>query len=94
MQKLEELTSCECIFEHLLKAQELEDAEIDAGMEPKSAFVRTKSGIELDTKSTVHMELALVIFPGDSELNYTLWDCGDFESLLVFRILFEEGAVF
>jgi hypothetical protein len=35
----------------------------------------------------------LVVLPGNSELNNTLWNRGDFEGLLVLWVLFEQAGV-
>ena len=87
------LTAGQGILEDLLEAQELQNGQIDRGVKSKTAFVRTKSGIELHPVSTVDLDLALVIFPDTSELDDALGDGGDLESFLVFWVLFEEGGV-
>ena len=63
-------------------------------MESKTALVRAKCRIELDSIAAVGLHLALVILPCDSELNDTLWDSGDLQRLLVLGLLLEEGGVF
>ena len=87
------LTSCECILEDLLKAKELQDAKINAWVEPETAFVRTQCRVELYTESAIDLQLAFVVFPGDAKLDDSLRDCSDLERLLVFWVLFEECAV-
>lgn len=81
------------ILEHLLEAEELENRQIDGRMEAETAFVGSECGIELDSIATVHLDLALVIFPDDSELDDAFWDGGDLEGFLVLRVLVEEGGV-
>jgi hypothetical protein len=63
-------------------------------MESQSSLVRTKGGVELDSVSPVNLELALVIFPDDRELNNALWDGNDLESGFILWVLFENGAFF
>ena len=87
------LTARQRILEDLLKAEELQDAEIHSGVESKATLVRPKCRVELHAESAVHMHSTLVILPDDSELDDSLWDRGDLEGLLVFRILFEECAM-
>lgn len=62
-------------------------------MEPESTFVRTESGIELHTVSSIDLDLLLVVFPGHSELNDTLGDGGDLKCFSVFGVLLEEGGI-
>ena len=87
------LTSCERILEHLLETQKFENTEIDRGMEPQAAFVGTKGRVELHTEATVHLNLAFVIFPSNSELDDPFWNCSDLESFLIIWVLFEKRAV-
>ena len=87
------LTARERILEDLLEAQELQDAEVDAGVEAETAFVWTEGGVELDAEAPVHLHLALVVLPRDSELDHAFGDRGDFEGRLILRVLLEERAV-
>ena len=62
-------------------------------MEPQTAFVGTDCGVELDTESTVDLNLALIVHPGNPELNETLRlhnaiDDAGFDQL---RFLFHDG---
>ena len=57
----------EGILEHLLKAQEFQNALVDAGVEPKAALIGADGGVELDPVAVVHLDLALVVYPGDPE---------------------------
>jgi hypothetical protein len=63
-------------------------------VESETTLVWTKGGIELHTVSTVYLDLALVIFPGDTELNYSLRDGGNNQCLLVLWVLLEKAGVF
>jgi len=70
-------TASQCILENLLEAQELEYGKVDGGMEAETALVRSKRGVELDTVATVELNLAFVVFPGDTELDDTLGNGGN-----------------
>ena len=89
----EVLTASQSILEDLLKAQELEDGKIHGRVEAKATFVWAQGGIELHTISPVDLHLSLVVLPDYSELYDSFGDGSDFESRLVFGILFEEGRV-
>lgn len=62
-------------------------------MESQTTLVRTQGRVELHTVTLVDLQLALVIFPDDSELDDTLRDSRDLEGSAVLRVLCEEGAV-
>ena len=55
------------ILEHLFEGQELEDAERDRGVEPKSTLIRSDGAVHLDSKSTVELDLAAVVDPGNAK---------------------------
>ena len=57
------------VFEHLLKAQELNDGRRDGRMQAQAALVRADGGVELHAVAAVHMHLARVVHPGNTELN-------------------------
>lgn len=67
-----ELTSGEGILEYLLEAEELQDGEVDAGVEAQAALVWAQSRVELHTVSAVHLQVAGVVFPDYTELNDSL----------------------
>lgn len=83
----------ESILEDLLETQELEDRKVDGGVETKTTLVGTESGVELNTETTVHLNLVVVILPDDTELDDTLGDGDNGESLAVLRVLLEESGV-
>ena len=87
-----ELTSSQSILEDLLKAQELQDAQIDGGMESETSLVRTESRVELDTIAAVDLWLSLIVLPDDTELDDTLGDGDDLQGSLVFRGAFRRGS--
>ena len=60
------------ILEDLLKAQELDNAQIHGRMEAQTALVGADGTVELDTVATVQLHLAVVIHPGHAEDDGTL----------------------
>lgn len=70
----EVLTSSQSILENLLETQELEDAQVDCWVQTETTLVWTQSRVELDSVSAVELELSLVIFPDDTELDDALGD--------------------
>ena len=58
-------------------------------MEAQTALVRADRGVELHAVAAVHLHLALVVGPGDAELDHALRfdDALEHASLLVFRVL-------
>lgn len=63
-------------------------------MKSKTALVGAESRVELHAVSPVDAELALVVLPGDAELDNSLGNGGDLQSGAVFGVLLEEAAVF
>ena len=62
----------EGVLQNLFKTEELHDREVNRGMEAKATFVRSDGGIILHTEAAVDANIALVIYPGNTELNHTL----------------------
>jgi hypothetical protein len=60
-------------------------------VESETALVWAESGIELNAVSLVDLALALVVFPDNAELDDTLRDGGNLESLLILWVLLEDG---
>jgi len=89
-----QLTSSQSILEDLLEAQELQDGQVDRRVQAETALVWAEGGVELDSVAAVDLDLVLVVFPDNSELDDALRDGDDLEGGLVFGVLFEEGAVF
>ena len=87
------LTAGKSILEDLLETQELEDGEVDSGVETETTLVRTEGRVVLDTVTTVDLDLALVVLPHYAELDDALGDGDDFEGIAVFGVLLEERAV-
>jgi len=55
------------VLEDLLEAEELDNGEVDGGMEAQAALVRSDSGIELNAVAAVDLDLAVVVNPGNAE---------------------------
>ena len=87
------LTSSQGILEYLLEAQELQDTEIDSRVESQSSLVWAQGRIELHTVSAVDLDLVLVIFPDDTELDDAFGNGDDLEGGLVLGLLLEERTV-
>ena len=62
----------EAVLEHLLEAQELEDAQVDGRMQANAALVRADGAVELDAEAAVHLDLAFVVYPRNAELDDAL----------------------
>ena len=60
------------VLQDLLKAQELDDGEVHAGMEAKTALVGANGGIKLNAVTAVDADVAGVVDPGNTEFNHTL----------------------
>jgi len=63
-------------------------------MESETTLVWTQGRVELYTISAVDLNVVLVIFPDNTELDDALGDRDDLEGGLVFGVLFEECGVF
>lgn len=88
------LTSSQRIFEDLLEAEELQDAQIDRGVKSEPAFVGAEGAVKLNAITTVHLALALVVFPDNSELDDPFRDGRDFKGVTVLGVFLEKGAIF
>ena len=62
----------EAVLKNLLKAQELDDGEVHAGVEAQAALVGTDGGVELHPEASVHLHLAVVVHPRDPEDDHPL----------------------
>ena len=74
----------EGVFENLFKTQELQDAEVDAGMEAEAALVRSDGAVEFHTVPAVHLNLALVIDPRHAEQDGSFRFHDPFQNRVVF----------
>lgn len=59
-------------------------------MESETTLVRTQGRVELNSVTTVDLDLSLVVFPGNSELDDSFRDLDNLEALGVFRVLLQE----
>jgi len=87
-------TSSQSILKNLLKPKEFQNGQINSRMESQSSLIRAQSGIELHAVSTVDLDLVLVVFPDDTELNDTFGDGYYGEGGFILGVLLKEGAVF
>lgn len=87
------LTAGKSILEDLLETQELEDRQVDGRVQTETALVRTEGRVELHSVTAVDLDLVLVVFPDNSELDDALGDGGNLEGFFVFWVLLEEGRV-
>ena len=60
------------VLEDLLEAEELDDTNIYGGVQSDTALVRTDSGVELDTETSVYLYLAVVVNPRNAEDDLSL----------------------
>ena len=93
MGSADKLTAGERILEDLLKAQELQDREVDSWVETETALVWAEGAVELDTIALVDLWLEVVVLPNDAELDDALWDGNNLEGGLVLWVLLEERGV-
>ena len=77
------------VLQDLLKAEELDNGEVDGGMETETALVRSDCGVELNTVAAVYVGNAVVVDPGNTEHDHALRlnKALDEASLLPFGVL-------
>ena len=80
------------VFEYLLKAEELDNGEVDRRMEAKPALVGTYGGVVLHAVAAVDLHLAAVVHPWDAELDdaFGLDEALDKPGLLPFGVLVDD----
>ena len=83
----------EGVLEGLLEAEELDNALVYAGMEAKTALVRTDCAVELNTVAAVNYYVAVIVYPRNSELNnsFGLNESFDNSRLYILGALLEHG---
>ena len=59
----------ERVLEGLLEAEELDNALVYGRMEAKTALVRTDRAVELNTETAVYLNVAVIVYPRNSELD-------------------------
>jgi hypothetical protein len=62
----------ERILKHLFKGEKLQDAGVDRRVESEAPFVRPYGAIHLDAKPAIYLDSALVVDPGNAELDQPL----------------------
>ena len=79
------------VLKDLLEREELQDPEVDRRMKTQAAFVGPDRAVHLNAEPAVHMQLALVVLPGDAEHDDALRldDPLDDLRLPIFRMLIE-----
>ena len=55
------------VFEDLLKAQELDDPQVNRRVEAQAALVGADGVVELDAEAAVYLDIAVVVHPGHPE---------------------------
>ncbi len=55
------------VLEDLLETEELEDAEVDGGVEAETALVGADGRVELDAEALVDLDLAAIVHPRYAE---------------------------
>ena len=75
------------VLEDLLKAEELDDTNVYGGVKSDTALVRTDRRIELDTETSVHLNLAIVVHPRNAEDDLSLRLDDPVENACVDKIL-------
>ena len=60
------------VLEDLLKAEELDDAGIDGGVESQPALVGAERGVELDAEAAVDVDRSGVVHPRHAEHDLAL----------------------
>ncbi len=79
------------VLEDLLESEELEDPEIDGGVEAETALVGTDGRVELDAETAIDLDLAAVVHPRHAEHEDPLRLDDAFEDPMVevFRVALE-----
>ena len=83
----------QAVLEDLLKAQELQNGGVHAGVEAQSALVGADGAVILHTEAPVDLDLAAVIHPGHTELDQALRLHKTLHNAvgLVLRVLLHDG---
>ena len=82
----------ERVLEDLLEREELEDGEVDRGVEAEAAFVGADRAVLLDAVAAVDADLARVVHPRNAEYNnaFRLDDALENRVLFILRIRLED----
>ena len=82
----------ERVFEHLLKGEEFQHAQIHGGVKAQAAFVGTDGGVHLHAVAAVYLHIALVVHPRHAEHHHALGLDDAFQQALlrVFGVFFQK----
>ena len=80
----------QAVLEDLLKAQELNNRCAYRRVQTQTTLVRSDCRVELAAETTVYLNLAVVVYPGNTELDHALrfYDAVDYAVCLIRRVLF------
>ena len=81
------------VLEDLLETQEFQDGEVDTWVETQTALVWALGGVVLDSVTWGYLLDTVVVLPGNTELDNTLWNRDDWQHLAVLWLLLEEGGL-
>ena len=79
------------VFEDLFESEEFQDPLVNSWMETKTTFVRTYSRVELNTVTTVYLDVSFTVNPRNTERNYAFRFCNTSQDVFfdVFRVFFK-----
>ena len=83
----------EAVLEDLLESQELDDGDVYGRVKPESSLIGTDGRIELDAVSAVHLDLTLIVYPGNAEddLALRLYQALEYSGCLVLGVGLDDG---
>ena len=77
---------CQRVLESLLESKELQDTEVYRLVITQTAFVRANSIVVLDTITHVGLNIALIIYPSDTELTNTIGDAKALDEVCLLKL--------
>ena len=79
------------VFEDLFETEEFQDPLVNSWVETKTTFIWTYSRVELNTVSTVNLDLSFTVYPRNTERNHAfgLSDTSQDIFFDVFRMFFK-----
>ena len=80
----------QAVFEDLLEAEEFDDRLVDRGVQAQAALVGADGGVKLDAPAAVDLDVAVVVDPGDAEVE----DAFGFDDAFHDAVFFNFGAGF
>ena len=81
------------VFEDLLKAEELDDAQVDRGVESETSLVGAERGVELNAEAAVDLDFAIIVDPwhAEDELALRLAQALHQAVVRVLRVFFQDN---